>query len=94
MSVRHGIDQALAPLSPAGAPHHVGGGPRLVQEHETSGVHVTLPHAPALSIPGNVGPILLGGSQRLFLCDRPRRRSIRRIVESAATRIPRAAKAA
>ena len=75
MAMRHGIDQALAPKAPAVAPRHVGGGAGLVEEHEARGVHVALPDTPAPALARDIGPVLLGRSQRLFLCRRPIRRS-------------------
>src|SRR4029078_2305917 len=65
----------------------------LVDEDEALRIHVTLPHPPAAAVPGHVGPILLAGSQSLFLCDSPRRWSMSAMVESAFTTMPRACRA-
>ena len=45
-------------------------------------------------VASHIGPILLGSSQALFLCDRPRRCSMSAMVESALTMMSRAASAA
>ena len=66
MPVGDGGDQALAGLAPAVAPRHVGGRAGLVEEDEPRRVHEALPDPPAAALLGNVGPILLGGSQGLF----------------------------
>src|SRR3954465_10963733 len=63
------IDQALAPGAPAGEAGHRCGGGGLVDEDEALTIHVALPPPPAAAVPGHVGPILLAGSQALFLCD-------------------------
>src|SRR5215212_2977336 len=94
MTRRRRIDQALAPGTPAREAGHRCGGGGLVQEHEALAIHVALPHPPAAAVPGHVGPILLGRSQALFLCDRPSRCSMSAMVESAFTAILRAASAA
>ena len=61
-----GIDQALAPGSPAIAPDHVGGGTGLIEKDEALSIHIALPHAPALAVLCDIRPILLGSSQRLL----------------------------
>ena len=76
VAVRRGVDQALAPRAAAVAARHVGGGAGLVEEDEARRVHVALPAAPAPALGGDVGPVLLGRPQRLFLCRRPSRRSV------------------
>ena len=73
--------KALAPDTPARAAGHGGRGSGLVQEDEALGIHVALPHPPLLAMSSHVGTVLLGGAQRLFLCDRPSRRSVLQIVE-------------
>src|SRR3954462_620246 len=90
----HRIDQALAPGAPAGEAGHRCGGGGLVDEDEALRIHVALPHPPATPVPGHVGPILLGRSQALFLCDRSNRCSRSAMVDSALTTIPRTASAA
>src|SRR4051794_12553890 len=94
MTRRHRIDQALAPGAPAGEAGHRCGGGGLVDEDEALRIHVTLPRPPATAVPGHVGPILLGRSQALFLCDRSSRCSMSAMVDSAFTTIPRAPRAA
>src|SRR3954451_21038762 len=91
MTRRHRIDQALASWTPAGEAGHRCGRGGLVDEDEALTIHVALPHPPAAAVPGHVGPILLAGSQALFLCDRPSRWSMSAMVDSAFTTIPRAA---
>ncbi len=56
---------------------HVGGGAGLVQEHEAAGIHKALPHAKAPTLLGYIRPVLLGCPERLFLCVRFMRLSIR-----------------
>src|SRR3954469_23044895 len=68
------------PETPAGAPDHVRGRAGLVQEHEAVRIHVALPHPPALAMAGDVGPVLLAGSQALVLCDKPSRWSMSAMV--------------
>src|SRR3954470_20664989 len=93
MTRRHRIDQALASWTPAGEAGHRCGGGGLVDEDEALAIHVTLPHPPAAAVPGHVGPILLGRSQALFLCDKPSRWSMSAMVDSAFTTMPRACRA-
>ncbi len=85
MTPRRCVYEALSSWSPARTPNHVGQGPGLVPEHEPACVHEALPRSPAATGLRDIGPVLLGGSQRLFWCERPRRRIINRIVERAAT---------
>src|SRR3954467_9067234 len=80
-----------APAVEAG--HRCGCG-GLVHEAEALAIHVALPHPPAAPVPGHVGPILLGRSQALFLCDRSSRCSMSAMVDSAFTAMPRTASAA
>ncbi len=87
--VRGDIDQALAPGVPAVVTHHLGAYSGLVDEHEGRRVHERLPAAPQPAVLRDVGPVLLGSPQRLFLCDRPRRRSVAQIVVSEPASIPR-----
>src|SRR3954465_6495872 len=94
MTRRHRINQALAPGAPAVEAGHRCGRGCLVDEDEALTIHVALPHPRAAAVPGHVGPILLAGSQALFLCDRPSRWSMSAMVDSAFTTIPRAASVA
>src|SRR3954469_3800156 len=94
MTRRHRIDQALASWTPAGEAGHRCGRGGLVDDDEALTIHVALPHPPAAAVPGHVGPILLGRSQALFLCDRSSRCSMSAMVDSALTTIPRTASAA
>src|SRR3954451_16211421 len=91
---RRCIDQALAPWAPAVEAGHRCGRCCLVDEDEALTIHVALPPPPAAAVPGHVGPILLAGSQALFLCDRPSRWSMSAMVDSAFTAIPRASSVA
>src|SRR3954470_9413719 len=91
---RRCIDQALAPGAPAVEAGHRCGRGGLVDEDEALTIHVALPHPPAGPVAGHVGPILLGRSQALFLCDRSSRCSMSAMVDSAFTTIPRTASAA
>ena len=59
VAVRRGIDQALAPWSPAVASDHVRGRAGLVEEHEALGVHIALPDPPVAAVLGHVRPVLL-----------------------------------
>ena len=77
MSVRHRIDHPLPARCSAVAPGHVGGRARLIQEHEAAGIHEALPHAKAAALLGYIRPVLLGRPERLFLCVRSMRLSIR-----------------
>src|SRR5215204_6056306 len=94
VSRRHRIDQALAPWAPAGEAGHRCGGACLVDEDEALTIHVALPHPPASAVAGHIGPVLLAGSQALFLCDRSSRCSMSAMVDSAFTTMPRTASAA
>src|SRR5215210_2870229 len=91
---RRCIDQALAPWAPAVEAGHRCGRGGLVDEDEALTIHVALPRPPAAPVPGHVGPILLGRSQALFLCDRSSRCSMSAMVDSAFTAIPRASSVA
>src|SRR5918912_1397193 len=89
VTVRRRIDQAFASRAPAIQTRHRRCNGRLVQKHEGRRVHVALPDPPTATLPGDIRPVLLARSQRLFLCDRPSRYSISAIVESAFTSMPR-----
>ena len=75
----HGLPVAIGhfgldPLSdrrPAPERGHVGLGPGLVDEHQAGGVDPVLIQNPLRPPARHVGTILLGGDQRLFLCDSP-----------------------
>jgi hypothetical protein len=66
MAMGDRIDQALALGTPAIPADHVRGCAGLVDEDEAVRIHVALPHPPALAVSGDIGPVLLGGSQALF----------------------------
>ena len=93
MAVRRGIDQALASGTPAVLADHVGRGAGLVEENEGGRVHEALPQLPQLAPRRDVGAILLGRPQRLFLCVRPSLPSIVQIADFE-TAIPREASSA
>jgi hypothetical protein len=84
VAVRHGRDQARAERAAAVAPGQVGGGAGLVEEDEARRVHEALPDAPPPALAGDVGAVLLGRDQALFLWSRPSRRSALWLVESPA----------
>jgi hypothetical protein len=52
---------------------HVGGGPGLVDEHETFRVQINLTIEPVVPLLQDVGPALLDGMSSLFLRVMPRR---------------------
>ena len=52
---------------------HVGGGPRLIDEHEALGLQIELVVEPLFALPQDVGPVLLDGMASLFLRVMPRR---------------------
>ncbi len=73
---------------------HIGGRAGLIQEHQRGWIHEALPDPPALTMIGNVGPILLGRPQRLFLWDKPSRFRVDQIVEREPGWIPRSTSSA
>ena len=52
-------------------PRQLGRGAHLVQEHPTPWVKVALPNPPTAALENDVGAILLGSPQRLFLRVQP-----------------------
>lgn len=66
-AVRHLGSNPLATLRPTPQRRHVGFCPGLVDEHQTGGVDPILIFDPLCPSTGDVGAILLGGNQRLFL---------------------------
>jgi hypothetical protein len=52
-------------------PRHIGLDPSLVDEDEMLGVQVRLVFAPDRPRDRDIGPVLLGGVERLFLCVSP-----------------------
>ena len=52
-------------------PRQLGRGAHLVQEHPTPWVKVALPNPPTAALENDVGAILLGSPQRLFLSVQP-----------------------
>ena len=67
VTMRRGLDEALAPRSPAVAADHVGGRAGLVEKDEPLRVHVALPYAPVAAMLGDVRTILLGCPHLLLL---------------------------
>ncbi len=67
MPVRHRSDQPLAASAAAVKTGHLGRQPGLVEKHEAGRIHVALPDPPAVSPIGNIGTVLLGRPQALFL---------------------------
>ena len=71
VAMRHlGLD-ALSDRRPAPERRHVGLGPGLVDEHQAGGVDAALIQDPLRPPTRDIGTILLGRDQRLFLCERP-----------------------
>src|SRR5215203_5298190 len=60
-------------LGPAAQPGHVGGGPRLVDEHEAGRIEIELAVEPLFPSAQNIGAVLLGCMGGLFLSVRPAR---------------------
>ena len=71
VAVRNGADQALAARGAAIDARHVGLHPSLVDEDQPRSFELRLALAPSLPRRGNIGPLLLGGTERLFLSVRP-----------------------
>ena len=73
----------------AGAPApdtgHVGSNPGIVQEHEAIGIDLMLMSLPAPAEAGDLGPILFGCDQGLFLGGSPCRRTTRYTVSASRT---------
>ena len=66
-AVRHLGVEALAARCPAPQRCHIGLGPGLVDEHQPSWIDPILILGPLRPPTGDIGAILLGGNQRLFL---------------------------
>ena len=73
MAVRDPGSEALALRRPAAQPGHVGGGPRLVDEHEPGRIEIELAVEPLFPSAQNVRAVLLGRVGGLFLNVRPAR---------------------
>jgi hypothetical protein len=58
---------ALTARGPAPQRRHVGFGPSLIDEHKAGGVNPIPVFGPLCPPTGDIGTILLGGNQRLFL---------------------------
>ena len=67
MAVRHRRQQPQPAGGPAIAERHVGAGPGLVDEDEAIGVERGLPPDELAPRFGDIGAVLLGGVQALFL---------------------------
>src|SRR5947207_14925615 len=78
--MRHRSDQPLAASAAAVKTGHLGRQPGLVEKHEAGRIHVALPDPPAVSPSGNIGTVLLGRPQALFLNRSPSRRRLTWIV--------------
>src|SRR5215210_4961663 len=65
--------EALTLWRPAAQPGHVGGRPRLVDEHEAGRIEIELAVEPLFPSAQNVGAVLLGCMGGLFLNVRPAR---------------------
>lgn len=66
VAVRHAGHQALSKGCAAMGSGHVGLGPGLVHKDEAGGGKAALVAAPALTLGGDVGPMLFGGVQAFF----------------------------
>jgi hypothetical protein len=75
MSVRHFLHQTLADRCSATQSRHVRLAPGLVDEDQAMNIVAGLIGSPLGASCRNIGPILLRGMQRLFLKERPIRRS-------------------
>src|ERR1700694_4234755 len=67
VAMRHLGFEPLAARSPAPQRSHVGLRPGLVDEHQGAGVDPVLIRRPLRAAAGDIGTVLLGGDQRLFL---------------------------
>jgi len=65
--------QALAAWRATVEPGHLGAGAGLIDKDQLVGIDEGLRRAPDAAPGGNIRPVLLGGAQRLFLNDKPRR---------------------
>jgi len=65
--------QALAAWRATVEPGHLGAGAGLVDKDELVGIDEGLRRLPDAAPGGNIRPVLLGGAERLFLNDKPRR---------------------
>ena len=66
-AVRHLGFDALTARRPAPQRRHIGFGPGLIDEHQPSGIDPIPILGPLRAPTGDIGTILLGGNQRLFL---------------------------
>ena len=66
MAMRDRADQPLTFRRPAARASHVGRGPRLVEEHQTTRIELRLELGPRLTGLLDVLAILLGGAQVFF----------------------------
>ena len=91
MAMRDAGAQSFAPRGAPAQPRHIGGGPRLVDEHQPFGVEIGLTVEPGLASLYDVRAIPLGGVGGLFLYVRPQRlRNVHRVARAART--PRSAR--
>ena len=66
VAIRPRSDQPLAAGAAAVAPGHIGLGPRLINEHEPTGIKPALSTLPAGAVLGDLRPLLLGGRETFF----------------------------
>lgn len=91
MAMRDAGAQSFAPRGAPAQPRHVGGGPRLVDEHQPFGIEIGLTVEPGLAPLYDVRTIPLRGVGGLFLYVRPQRsRNVHRVARAART--PRSAR--
>jgi hypothetical protein len=66
-AVRHLGFDALTARRPAPQRRHIGFGAGLIDEHQPSGIDPIFILGPLRPPTGDIGAVLLGGNQRLFL---------------------------
>lgn len=86
VTVRKGFDESPTAWGVAVEPVHRGGKPRFIEENQPSGVVFRNRRGPGLACGRDVGPVLLGGPNGLFLKVRPSRTSARHTVMAATCR--------
>ena len=90
MAMRDAGAQSFAPGGAPAQPRHVGGGPRLVDEHQPFGIESGLTVEPGLAPLYDVRTIPLGGVGGFFIRQAQRSRNVHRVARAART--PRSAR--
>src|ERR1700684_1297582 len=75
MTMRHLLHQTLSHRGSSPQACHVGLAPGLIDEDQAMDIVAGLIDSPLLASCCDIGPILLGGRERLFLKESPMRRS-------------------